>query len=103
MIEDTLGVGCLAMLVDKDRILYQEIGLLMGRLYLDSKVWMVDDLCGIGLNTLGSIDFLEGDELVIFVVLRVYYGRSSVTFYSELGSLWQEQCYPLIFDFGSLW
>jgi hypothetical protein len=47
--------------------------------------------------------FFEGDELVIFVVLRVYCGRSSVTFYSELGSLWQEQCYPLIFDLGSLW
>jgi hypothetical protein len=45
------------MLVDKDQILYQEIGLLKRRLYLDSKVWMVDDLRGIGLNTLGSIDF----------------------------------------------
>jgi hypothetical protein len=44
------------MLVDKDRILYQAIGLLKGRLYLDSKVWMVDDLRGIGLNTLGSVD-----------------------------------------------
>jgi hypothetical protein len=45
------------MLVDKDRILYQEIRLLKGRLYLDSKVWMVDDLRGIGLNTLGNVDF----------------------------------------------
>jgi hypothetical protein len=57
LIEDTIGVGCLATLVDKDRILYQEIGLLKGRLYLDSKVWMVDDLRGIGLDTLGSVDF----------------------------------------------
>jgi hypothetical protein len=49
------------MLVDKDRILYQEIGPLKGRLYLDNKVWMVDDLHRIGLNGLGSLDF-EGDE-----------------------------------------
>jgi hypothetical protein len=60
LIEDIVVVGCLAMLVDKDRILYQEIGPLKGRLYLDNKVWMVDDLCGIGLNGLGSLDFLKG-------------------------------------------
>jgi hypothetical protein len=60
LIEDTIGVGCLAMLVDKDQILYQEIGLLKGRLYLDSKVWMVDDLHGICLDTLGSVDFERG-------------------------------------------
>jgi hypothetical protein len=50
------------MLVDKDRILYQEIGPLKGGLYLDNKVWMVDDLRGIGMNGLGSLDFFEGDE-----------------------------------------
>jgi hypothetical protein len=57
LVDDTVGVVCLAMLVDGDRIPYQEIGLQKRRFYFESKLWMVDYLHGIGLNGLGSLDF----------------------------------------------
>jgi hypothetical protein len=37
IMEDTVGVVCLAMLVDRDRIQYQEIGLQKRRFYLRAK------------------------------------------------------------------
>jgi hypothetical protein len=37
IVEDTVGVVCLAMLVDRDRIQYQEIGLQKRRFHLRAK------------------------------------------------------------------